>query len=220
MAKIFTLKNKRHMWGWVALLCAFFMRLYSWTLRFRMEDEEGIMESLETSPVVVALWHNRIAMAAPVFPRKYRRFIGVLVSASRDGEYISSILRDFGITAFRGSSSRGGAKAMVAMGEAIRNGISPIITVDGPRGPRYTVHFGAPALAMKYGVKLVPVAFNYSRYWEFRSWDRMQLPCPFAKVTMKVGKAMEINAAENIEDAAGKVRQAISEITVDRKQDE
>ena len=67
------------MWGWVAWLCAFFMRLYSWTLRVRVEDADGIMPRLAEEPVVVALWHNRIALAAPVFPKQYRRHTGVLV---------------------------------------------------------------------------------------------------------------------------------------------
>ena len=112
MAKWFTFKNKRHIPGWLAKVLAGVLRLYAWTFRVRYEDPYGIMDRMQTEAQVFGFWHNRILFAAPVIPFRCRAKATVLVSASRDGEYITTLLRCFGMEAVRGSSSRGGGQAL------------------------------------------------------------------------------------------------------------
>lgn len=215
MARIFTLKKMRHLPIWLAWILAFFMRLYAWTLRRRIQDPHGILASLKDSPVIFTLWHNRILLAAPLLPKAMRPLATVLVSASRDGEYISTILGRFGIRATRGSSSRRGAQALLELRHALDQGISPVITVDGPRGPCYTVHPGAIHLSRKSNCRLIPVSINYSRHWSLRSWDKMQLPLPFARATIVFGAPVELPAESPPEETTDALKQAILAITVD-----
>jgi lysophospholipid acyltransferase (LPLAT)-like uncharacterized protein len=58
------------------------------------------------------------------------------------------------------------------------------ITPDGPRGPRYVVQPGVIALALVTGRPIVAVTFNMR--WKIctKSWDRFQIPLPFARCEM------------------------------------
>ena len=216
MNKVFTFKNKRHLSKPLAWFLAGVLRLYAWTFRVRIEDPHGVLTQLGKCSLVVALWHNRVLFAAPVLPRRYRKWLAVLISASRDGEYISTLVKCFGINSVRGSSSRGGARAMLEMRHAMAEGLSPLLTVDGPRGPRYTVHPGAVALARDGRAPLVPVLFNAKHYWQLHSWDQMQIPWPFTRMTMIVGKPLELPSDLSIEVGCEKLRQALAEITLDK----
>ena len=218
MGKIFTFKNKRHMPKWLAWLLAGFLKLYSWTFRVRIEDPHGVFPQVTGRAFAVALWHNRVLFATPVIPKKYRKYLTVLISASRDGEYISTLVKCFGMNSIRGSSSRGGAKAMLEMRHAMAEGFSPILTVDGPRGPTYTVHPGAVALARDGKVPAVPVVFNAKHYWQLHSWDQMQIPWPFTRLTMVIGKPLEFPEDLPTEEGCEQLRQALLDITHDRRE--
>ena len=214
--RIFTLKNKRNMPAWLAWLLAMVMRLYAWTLRRRIVDPNGLLRRGCTErPNVYVLWHNRILLAAAIIPREVAENLAMMVSSSRDGGYIATVIRRFGIHSIRGSSSRGAASVLRASVEALQEGHSPTITVDGPRGPRYTVHSGALLLG-RQGYDIVPISFNYSHYWHFRSWDRMQLPWPFAKVEFRVGAPVELPSGDtSSEEGCEAIRKALLAITED-----
>ena len=216
MNKLFTLKNKRHLPKPLAWILAGVMRLYAWTFRVRIEDPHGILPQLEARPCVIAIWHNRLIFAAPLFPRRYRKWLAVLISASRDGEYISTLVKCFGINSVRGSSSHGGARALVELRRELVAGHTPVLTVDGPRGPRYSVHPGVVALARNGHAPLVPVLFNARHYWQLHSWDGMQIPWPLTRMTMTVGKPLELPDGVTTEDGCEQVRQALVELTEDK----
>lgn len=216
MRKVFTLKNKRHLPKPLAWLLAGVLRLYAWSFRVCIEDPHGVLPQLGKRPFAAALWHNRVLFAAPILPRRYRKWLAVLISASRDGEYISTLVKCFGINSVRGSSSRGGARAMLEMRHAMAEGFCPLLTVDGPRGPRYTVHPGAVALARDGQAPLVPVLFNAKHYWQLKSWDKMQIPWPFTRMTMTIGKPLDLPLDLPTEDGCEQLRQALLELTVDK----
>ena len=150
--RFFTLKNKRHMPTWLAGILAFFVKLISLTYRVKVVDKEGWYEQQDAWPVVVSLWHNRILFIACLVRRSLLERMSVLISASRDGEYVSAFIRFFGLGVVRGSSSRGGVHALLELNHEIKDERSVILTVDGPRGPKYTVHPGAVILAQKNGL--------------------------------------------------------------------
>ena len=140
----------------------------------------------------------------------------MLISASRDGEYVSTIIRFFGLNVVRGSSSRGGVKAFLEMlgilGQANHN---LVLTVDGPRGPMYEPHHGVIGLAQKSGVPIVAVSLNSERHWTLKSWDHMQIPLPFSKVRYVFGKPFYVAADIDMEEARERLKNDLMEITDD-----
>ncbi len=215
--KIFTLKDKRHMPTWLAAILAFFVKLISLTYRVTYDDPIGWLEKAQPWPSVVALWHNRIIFTACFVPKALMKRMTVLISNSRDGEYVSAFIKFFGLNVARGSSSRGGAQALVTLMNEIKCGNNVILTLDGPPGPKYTIHQGAIVIAQKQSVPIIPLSVNAKSYWQIRSWDQTQIPKPFSKVTFKVGTPIEIPADMTLEDAEPLVKAAMMSVTLDRE---
>ncbi len=211
----FTLKNKRRLPVWLAWLLARLVGWYGWTFRVRYDDPDGWLQSQSPWPVVVPVWHNRFFFLAAVAPKALLKRATVLISASRDGEYISTLIRFFHVDVVRGSSSRGGMQAMRAMLQKLKDGQLMVVTVDGPRGPRYTVHPGIVALASLGKVGVLPAAVNAENCWQLKSWDGTQIPKPFSKVTLKLGKPFFLDDGEAREAGVEKIRQALLAITDD-----
>ena len=139
---------------------------------------------------IYCLWHDRI-FAGTYFLRDRR--IVVITSQSLDGEYIARFLKRFGFGTVRGSSSRGGVKAMVEMIRSMRKGVPMAFTVDGPRGPRYEAKKGAVLLAKKTGNPMVPFSVELDRSWRVGSWDRMQIPKPFTRANFVVSDPIYVS---------------------------
>ena len=137
---------------------------------------------------IYALWHGRILHCM-----WYWRDRGIVVVTSEnfDGEWIARIIGRFGFGTARGSSSRGGAKALR---ELLRIGRrSPVaFTVDGPRGPREVVQPGVAWLACATGHAVVCVHAEADRAWTLRSWDRTQIPKPFSRVVMAISPVVQV----------------------------
>lgn len=140
-------------------------------------------------PFLLAFWHGR----SLYFIRLYRQYaFTVLVSHSRDGEFISRILRHFGIHTSRGSSHRHGSQGFLQMVQKMRQGYRGAVTPDGPRGPCYQVHPGIVALAKRTGVPILPVTYSARWKWQVRSWDRFVIPLPFSRVVVLYGEPIEV----------------------------
>jgi len=151
-------------------------------------------------PRIWAFWHNRILLMPYLYERFCpRRRMLMLVSRSRDGEFITRIMNRFGIDGARGSSSRGGSDALrELLRELERPQARDIgITPDGPRGPRAKVQDGVLALAASSGRSIYPVTTQASRFWELPSWDRFQIPYPGAICRVVIGP--EVAAPKNLE---------------------
>lgn len=138
------------------------------------------------TPMLFALWHDELF---PLIHMKRQLEIIAVVSQSQDGEYLSRLLESLGLHTARGSSSRGGVKALLQAARLMRTGkMCGCVTVDGPRGPRHQVKDGAIYLAHKAGVPIVPVRMKMLRAKVFtRAWDQFQLPLPFSSVVIKYG---------------------------------
>jgi lysophospholipid acyltransferase (LPLAT)-like uncharacterized protein len=137
-------------------------------------------------PVIYAVWHGQILLLPHLYGRRFR--IHALTSRSRDGEILSRFVQGFGIRVVRGSSSRGGARALVTLARAIRDeGANVLIVPDGPRGPRHVAQGGAVMLAKVTGVPVMPLAFGAAPCSILRSWDGFVLPHPFARAAVVFG---------------------------------
>ncbi|MGV3520568.1 lysophospholipid acyltransferase family protein [Luteitalea sp.] len=140
---------------------------------------------------ILTFWHGRI-LPATVFWRD--RQIAVMTSENFDGEWIARIIERFGFSAVRGSTSRGGVKALVQMKRLVQQGRSVAFTIDGPRGPAERAQPGAVWLAKATGQPILPFHVEAAPAWHARSWDRAQVPTPFSRIAVAVGDPMRVEA--------------------------
>ena len=162
------------------------------TLRWRVEGLhhfDGI-RAAGRQPVM-GFWHGRILPATFYFRC---RGIVVITSENFDGEWIARIIERFGYGTARGSTSRGGKKAMLQLVREMQQGKPAGFTLDGPRGPAGVAQPGAIWLARTTGNPVLPFHLEASRHWSLRSWDRTQIPKPFATVALVVGEPMAVPA--------------------------
>jgi hypothetical protein len=132
---------------------------------------------------IFAFWHGRILTATLYFRD---RGIVVITSENFDGEWIARVIRRFGYGTARGSSSRGGARALVQLRRDLAAGQPAAFTVDGPRGPAGVAQAGAIWLAGATGHPVLPFHIESNRFWSARSWDRHQIPKPGADVAIAI----------------------------------
>jgi lysophospholipid acyltransferase (LPLAT)-like uncharacterized protein len=165
------------------------------TLRWRTEGLEHLdpIRASGRQPVM-GFWHGRILPATYYFRR---RGIVVITSENFDGEWIARIIERFGYGTARGSTSRGGVKALIQLKREMAAGRPAGFTLDGPRGPARVAQPGAVWLARETGNPLLPFHLEASRHWTLRSWDRTQIPKPFSTVALVVGEPLEVPAEAN-----------------------
>ncbi len=163
----------------VGLLAKCLLPLYCSTLRIANDAESLSRLSREPSPNgIYAFWHSH---QLAILWHYRRTKAAILVSASRDGEYVARVAASLGYLPVRGSSSRAGAVGLRQMIRFARGGRTVGIAPDGPRGPRYALGTGVLVLAQKSGQPIIPVAVGLERFWELPSWDRFRIPKPFSR---------------------------------------
>lgn len=171
----------------IGAVLAFVVRLWHLTLRVeRINTDVFTDPKLRAKRPVIMLWHDEIF---PLIPAHAGERMACVVSQSKDGEILTRVLESFGFMTVRGSSSRGGMRALIAAKRVMdEQGVGIIFTVDGPRGPRHKVKPGAVFLARHAGSPIVPVRAVMSRAKVFhRAWDKFQLPWPFSRCTIIYG---------------------------------
>ncbi len=177
------------------------------TLRWTWEDHSGVLAPDHHQPVIYAAWHNRILLSPHIFRHitrgKSGRKLATLVSASRDGSLIAYALELFKAIPARGSSSRRGAQALRDLVRLARNGCDIAITPDGPRGPRYRAQEGVIVAAQFTGLTIVPVAYHLPWKKSLGSWDAFQIPLPFGRCDVTLGKPLVIPRELSPEQLAG-----------------
>jgi lysophospholipid acyltransferase (LPLAT)-like uncharacterized protein len=119
-----------------------------------------------------------------VRPHHRHTRLAALISASKDGAFLASILENFDVQPVRGSSSRRGAQALLELTGWAERGYHIAVTPDGPRGPCYSVHDGIIALAQVTGHPIVPYTCQLGWKIRLKSWDRFQIPLPFSRCEM------------------------------------
>src|SRR5713226_9349720 len=182
----------------IAILGYRLIALLGSTLRWRTEGLDRL-EAITASgrQPVMAFWHGRILPATYFFRR---RGIVVITSENFDGEWIAGIIERFGYGTARGSTSRGAKKALLQLTREMAAGKPAGFTVDGPRGPSRVAQPGAVWLAKASGQPVLPFHLEADRYWTLNSWDRTQIPKPFATVALAVGEPFTV--ASDADDSA------------------
>lgn len=175
------------------------------TLKFEVKGWE---HHTDREPMVYCSWHNRIPISTYFWRR---RGIVVMSSRSFDSEYIARFIQRFGYGAAKGSSTRGARAGLIQMIRAIKSGKSVGFTVDGPRGPIYEAKPGALLLAKKSGAAILPFSISLNRCWRLPSWDRIEIPKPFARAFVVIGERMYVKDA-NDEAEQQRFQRALDEL--------
>jgi lysophospholipid acyltransferase (LPLAT)-like uncharacterized protein len=160
------------------------------TTSVRTEGEENFRQFWrKEQPVVFTLWHGRLL---PCTYHHRHQGVVTLISQHRDGEYITRVVKRWGYTTVRGSSSRGGVDALRELVRHLRKGRSLAITPDGPRGPREKMKPGPLLAAQLTGAPIIPVVSGASRASYFGGWDRFMIPHPFARLQIAYGEPISV----------------------------
>jgi lysophospholipid acyltransferase (LPLAT)-like uncharacterized protein len=161
------------------------------SLRWRVDGASHLQFEGAGRRPIMAFWHGRVLTAAYYFRN---RAIVVMISENFDGEWIARIIERFGYGTSRGSTSRGGQRALLQMKREMTEGKPAGFAVDGPRGPARKVQPGVVWLAKLTGNPVVPFHMEASSYWNLNSWDRTQIPRPFSTVALAVGAPIDVPA--------------------------
>ena len=199
------------------------MRLLSWLLRgllatlrpeyVQRQIEQQVQEA--RTPILFAFWHGRMLYFLKLYEYLGSR-VTILVSQSRDGELVAQLLSRFGLSTTRGSTSRGGARGLLAVVNKVRTGVHAGFTPDGPRGPRYQVQPGLVLVAKRTGAPILPMTFGAQWKRVLASWDAFLLPLPFSRIVVVYGEPIYVPAdasAASLEAKRREVEASLRRIT-------
>ena len=171
--------------------------------------------TLAAQGCVYVTWHQRLLN---LFFLKYRRPVTIMISRSNDGDLVADVAEKLGFSTVRGSSSRGGATAMLQLIEKIRrdSSVSAGMLGDGPRGPARKLKIGTLRIARDAGIPILPFAYSAKRCKLFASWDRFMLPLPFSPLVVIFGEPVEVPVTVSdaeLEELRLKVENSLNELT-------
>jgi hypothetical protein len=200
LSRRFSLRQRISLWiiSWAGYLA---ISLIGPTLRYSISWEEPPYppDATYEKPVIYSFWHRAVFAGAWLWRKAGA---AVMVSRSFDGEYIARTIEKLGFTAVRGSSSRGGATALLALKSKLEQGIPVVFTIDGPRGPKYVAKPG-PVLLSRASAK--PMAAFYvalSDAWVLKTWDELMIPKPFSKALVRFSAKLQVPGDANDQQMA------------------
>jgi lysophospholipid acyltransferase (LPLAT)-like uncharacterized protein len=186
----FSLRQRILLWfiswaGYVAI------SLIGPTLRYSISWEEAPSPADATyeKPVIYSFWHRAVFASAWLWRKTG---IAVMVSRSFDGEYIARTIEKLGFVAVRGSSSRGGAPALLGLRSQLERCIPVAFTIDGPRGPKYIAKPGPVLLARASGLPMAAFYVALSNAWVLNTWDALMIPKPFSKALVRFSAKVRV----------------------------
>lgn len=165
----------------------------SW--RIRLVDEERWLAIYRARrPHVFLLWHEALL---PLLWQHRGQGVAIVVSEAREGQYLSDFAVSLGYRSLHGSSTRGGARALLGAVRELQAGRAVAFTPDGPRGPRRELKPGVVAAAQRGGAVVVPIHAEADRAWRLHSWDRFMIPKPLTRVWIRYGRPFEVGPGES-----------------------
>jgi lysophospholipid acyltransferase (LPLAT)-like uncharacterized protein len=187
------------------------VRLLGATWRIRVRDDAELRQHrAERKPVIFSLWHGHLL---PLLYHHRHQGVSILISEHGDGEIIARIATRLGYRTVRGSTSRGAARALLAMVREIEAGRDLAITPDGPRGPARSVAPGTLIVAQRSGAAVLPIAAHVRSAWRLKSWDSFVIPRPFARIDVAYAPMFTLDrqsGREAVEDTQ-RLRDAIDQ---------
>ena len=190
----------------IAPLGALFIWLITKTIRVKIINKEYGMDGDNLKKAIFAFWHNRLFLLTGYFAGSG---VCAIISKSSDGELVARISKILGYNCVRGSSSKGGASALFSMIKNKNLDKGFVITVDGPKGPKYKVKDGVIFLAEKTGLPIIPVTYSVKHKIEINSWDNFIIPMPWTSGEIRFGEPIEIKKENNSKVNIDKCRNSI-----------
>jgi lysophospholipid acyltransferase (LPLAT)-like uncharacterized protein len=170
------------------------LRLLAGSWRIQLLHEERWRRLYDAGqPHLFLLWHEALL---PLLWQHRGQGIAIVVSEAREGKYLSDFAASLGYRSLHGSSTRGGARALLGAVRELQAGHTVAFTPDGPRGPRRELKPGVIAAAQRGGGAVVPLHAESNRAWRLHSWDRLMIPKPFAQVWITYGEPFEVGPGE------------------------
>lgn len=174
----------------IAKILYFLLRVLKFTYRFHFIDATNKEKAKSLGPnrtYIFAIWHQNLVGGILAHSNPGDKFT-MIISESKDGELVAVTCEQFGHEPARGSSTRGGPKALVEMVKKLKKGIPGALTVDGPKGPKYQVKFGVIEMAKLAECPIVPYNAYATKFWTFeKSWDQFRFPKPFSTIYVVIG---------------------------------
>ena len=179
---------------WAARLGTVLIRVVASTWRLHVINAEPYTAvRARGQPVIFTFWHGTML---PLLWRHRSQGVAILISEHGDGEIIARIAHSLGYRSVRGSSSRGGERALLGTARALEQGHDVAFSPDGPRGPRETFAPGALIVSQRTGAPVVLITVAAQRAWRLTSWDRFLIPKPFARVTIAYEDPLRVEAPD------------------------
>jgi lysophospholipid acyltransferase (LPLAT)-like uncharacterized protein len=170
----------------------YLLDLYTKTLRVRFEGTEKIQKHLEKGGrVIISSWHQRF-FGGFFLPRIFKWSPCIMISQSRDGDFISKVVQHIGWIPVRGSSSRGGKTALRVLAQGVIEHRIGGHIVDGPTGPPRVIKPGLISLARSTDAVVCPGVVSYENAWIMNSWDHFMIPKPFSRVLFRFGSIFSV----------------------------
>jgi lysophospholipid acyltransferase (LPLAT)-like uncharacterized protein len=170
---------------WAVRVGLFALRVLARTWRMQAYGAESYQNlRRQAKPFAFAFWHGGLL---PLVWRHRGEGTSVLVSLHKDGEIIARVCEALGLRTVRGSTTRGGGRALLGLVRELEAGYEVAVTPDGPKGPRHHFAPGALMAAQRAHAPVVPIGVHCSRAWHLKSWDRFMIPKPFARIVVVYG---------------------------------
>ena len=192
-------------------LLRIYLRTILITCKWKTENLSVLKSAIKKDkPIMLACWHENLVFLACFF-KNWERKIWVISSTHRDSEMLASILKPWGFSLIKGSSTRGwlGVLKKLISVFSTKNSIVAI-TSDGPRGPAKKTKPGALKAAIKNNVRIIGMSGEAKSFWRLNTWDKMMLPKPFTTITVR------FNAEYNKEYSVEKFNQYLNNQTTNK----
>jgi lysophospholipid acyltransferase (LPLAT)-like uncharacterized protein len=200
----------------IGLLGPWLLRAWVGSLRIRWTGPGIIRPSpAGRQNVIYVFWHQRLLL----FPVTHRGLgVRALISSHGDGEMLARVAEGLGHKAVRGSTTRGGTRAMKELLGEVGSGHDFVITPDGPQGPRHVFQIGAAFFASRSGLVVIPASASYRRSWTLPTWDGFFIPVPFTRAVIQGGEPLAVPAdldGEELSRWRARLEEALRAVTED-----
>ena len=191
-ARRFSLRQRFFLWL-ISRTAYLAISLIGPTLRYSISWEEAPSPpgAIYEKRVIYSFWHRAVFASAWLWKKTG---IAVMVSRSFDGEYIARTIEKLGFIAVRGSSSRGGAPALLGLKSQLEHGNLVAFTIDGPRGPKYVAKPGPVALSRATSMPMAAFYVALTDAWVLNTWDALMIPKPFSKALVRFSAKIKVPA--------------------------
>jgi hypothetical protein len=187
----------------IAYLAKYLMKATLATCRISLSGREHIQQAKEEGPLILMLWHNRLAPLAEILlPLSKRYAFSAFISKSRDGDILSHFVLSYKNGQVIRVPHNAKDAALKALIDTLKQPDGPIalITPDGPRGPAYQLKPGVLFAAKEAKATLIPFTWTSSSYFELKTWDRFRFPLPFTTLHAHFGPPLKVTEQTTLED--------------------